>query len=208
MDLSTPLFFLLTTLFLVQHSHVCEANWFTDLMARFGNSDNTQAHRDAHATVYGNGEDNYQQDALAPRQPARSGGKNTHSWTHELIAAAAGFEAMRVYERHQARQTGQPPNHSIVKGILAGLAAAAVDRLIETRGMDWLDAQRAKQAAASHAENMVDEYQRSHRGGNGRGNGRGNDRGQENRNRNNDNDGQDERALAYGTRPAGNNDEY
>ena len=66
---------------------------------------------------------------------------------------------MRTYERHQAKQKGQPPSHSVMKGILAGLAAAAVDRLIETKGLDWIDAQRAKSSATRQAESMVDQVE-------------------------------------------------
>jgi hypothetical protein len=125
-------------------------------MQRFSGSGNKA--KEAHVAVYG--EDGRNAERPSGPQQARPKEKNKGSWTHEMIAAAAGFEAMRTYERHQAKQTGQPPNHSIVKGILAGLAAAAVDRLIETKGLDWIDAQRAKTGAARAAENMVEQVER------------------------------------------------
>jgi len=164
MDFKICFLFVAISLCLVQQSQVCEANWFTDLMRRVTGSGSNQA-KEAHAEVYGNDNGN------GNSQPAPSSGKNTGSWTHEVLAAAAGFEAMRVYERQQAKQKGQPPNHSIVKGILAGLAAAAVDRLIETKGLDYLDAQRARVAAQRTATDMVDRHAAESAGNNrGRGN--------------------------------------
>ncbi|KND01293.1 uncharacterized protein SPPG_03103 [Spizellomyces punctatus DAOM BR117] len=72
------------------------------------------------------------------------------SWSHEIIAGAAGYEAMKSYERHCAAN-GQPQSHSQMKEILAGLAAAEVDKLFETKGLDWLDRDRAKQQAIAQA---------------------------------------------------------
>lgn len=130
----------LIALLVLQQSGISHANWFTNL---FTSSKSKEA-KEAHAEVYG-GEN-------AGQPP-----KNKGSWTHELIAAAAGFEAMRAYERHQAKQQGAPVNHSIMKGVLAGLAAAAVDHLIETKGLDFIDAQRAKSKASNTAEHVAAE---------------------------------------------------
>jgi hypothetical protein len=52
---------------------------------------------------------------------------------HAAIAGAAGFEAMKAYENH-LRATGQEPSHSLMKELLAGFAAAEVDKLAETKG--------------------------------------------------------------------------
>jgi hypothetical protein len=54
-------------------------------------------------------------------------------FSHELIAGAAGFEAMKAYEDH-LRNLGQPVSHSTMKELLAGFAAAEVDKLFETKG--------------------------------------------------------------------------
>ncbi|TPX63617.1 hypothetical protein SpCBS45565_g06485 [Spizellomyces sp. 'palustris'] len=78
------------------------------------------------------------------------------SWSHEVIAGAAGYEAMKSYERHCAAN-GQPQSHSQMKEILAGLAAAEVDKLFETKGLDWLDRDRAKQQAIAQAHTLADE---------------------------------------------------
>lgn len=37
--------------------------------------------------------------------------QHKNKWTHEVIAGAAGFEAMKAYENH-VRSTGQKPSHS------------------------------------------------------------------------------------------------
>lgn len=122
---------------------IADANWFTDL---FGG----KKAEEAHAKVYN-------EDPQVSQPASGNAGKRKASWTHELIAAAAGYEAMRAYERHKAKQSGQAVNHSIVKGVLAGLAAAAVDRLIETKGLDYIDAQRAKSKATQAAETIAAE---------------------------------------------------
>jgi hypothetical protein len=54
--------------------------------------------------------------------------------SHELIAGAAGFEAMKAYENHVKKQ-GKPVGHEKMKEFLAAFVAAEIDRLIETKGM-------------------------------------------------------------------------
>jgi hypothetical protein len=57
-----------------------------------------------------------------------------------VIAAAAGFVAMKMYEDH-LRKTGEEPDHALMKELLAAFAAAEIDRLVETKGtvfIPWL----------------------------------------------------------------------
>ncbi|KAL9545193.1 hypothetical protein PS6_008365 [Mucor atramentarius] len=61
-------------------------------------------------------------------------------WTHELLGGAAAF--------------GTPVDHAMAKNLLAGLAGAAVDRLVETKGLDWFDKQKAKKHAEEEAEKL------------------------------------------------------
>ncbi|CAF1492830.1 unnamed protein product, partial [Didymodactylos carnosus] len=77
-------------------------------------------HEEAHKAVYG-------------------GGQHHSTWTHELIGGAAAFEAMRLWEE-------QHPNdsHQLSKELLAGLAGAEVDKLFESKGLDFLDREEAK----------------------------------------------------------------
>ncbi|CAE6458780.1 unnamed protein product [Rhizoctonia solani] len=76
------------------------------------------------------------------------------SWTHELIAGAAAFEAAKAYENHVAAN-GQPDSHSTAKEFLAGITGAFIDREVETRGLDFIDRERAKRHAQKQAEEAL-----------------------------------------------------
>ncbi|KAF8924835.1 hypothetical protein EDD21DRAFT_311647 [Dissophora ornata] len=79
------------------------------------------------------------------------GGKTHQSnWTHELIAGAAAFEAMKSVEKSGDK-------HKLTKEIFAGLAGAEADKLFETKGLDALDRERAKRQARENAERIYDE---------------------------------------------------
>ncbi|KAF9388346.1 hypothetical protein CPB97_001201 [Podila verticillata] len=81
-------------------------------------------------------------------------GEKTHqgSWTHELIAGAAAFEAMKKHE------DSNPENkHKLTKEIFAALAGAEADKLFETKGLDFIDREKAKHAAKKNAERIYDE---------------------------------------------------
>ncbi|GAA6019259.1 hypothetical protein JCM10207_005056 [Rhodosporidiobolus poonsookiae] len=78
------------------------------------------------------------------------------SWSHELIAGAAAFEAQKAYLEHKEKN-GTPQNHEMAKELLAGFAAAAADRLIETKGLDFIDREKAKHEAKKLAEDAPRE---------------------------------------------------
>lgn len=86
------------------------------------------------------------------------GPTNEHksSLTHELIAGAAGFEAMKSYEKY-LRELGEKPSYSLMKEILAGLAVAEVDKLIKTKGLDEIDAVKARRMATQVAHKIAEE---------------------------------------------------
>ncbi|KKK15241.1 hypothetical protein P175DRAFT_0512720 [Aspergillus ochraceoroseus IBT 24754] len=73
-------------------------------------------------------------------------------FSHELIAGAASYEAMKAYENHVAKN-GQPPSHEKAKELLAGFAGAFIDREFETKGLDFIDREKAKR----HAEQQLHE---------------------------------------------------
>ncbi|KAJ5871321.1 uncharacterized protein N7529_003674 [Penicillium soppii] len=75
---------------------------------------------------------------------------------HELIAGAASFEAAKAYEDHVA-QNGQPPSHAKAKELLAGFAGAFIDREVETRGLDFVDAERAKHEAKERSHRAYED---------------------------------------------------
>ncbi|KAG0372797.1 MAG: hypothetical protein J3R72DRAFT_396539 [Linnemannia gamsii] len=91
------------------------------------------SHEDAHNQIYG--------------------GQTHHSqWSHELIAGAAAFEAMKSVER------GRPEDkHKLTKEVFAALAGAEADKLFETRGLDALDRERANLQARQEAEKLYDQ---------------------------------------------------
>ncbi|KAH7337047.1 putative phosphoglycerate mutase family protein [Rhizoctonia solani] len=78
------------------------------------------------------------------------------SWTHELIAGAAAFEAAKAYENHVA-ENGQPDNHATAKELLAGFTGAFVDHEVETRGLDYIDRERAQRHAQQQAEEALSQ---------------------------------------------------
>ncbi|KAL2831427.1 hypothetical protein BDW59DRAFT_140161 [Aspergillus cavernicola] len=73
-------------------------------------------------------------------------------FSHELIAGAASFEAMKAYENHVS-QNGPPPTHQRAKELLAGFAGAFIDREVETKGLDFVDREKAKR----HAHEQLSE---------------------------------------------------
>ncbi|CAO1621016.1 unnamed protein product [Sympodiomycopsis kandeliae] len=85
-------------------------------------------------------------------------GGQTHEskFSHELVAGAASFAAMRAYEQKEERE-GKPANHAIAKEILAGIAGAEVDKLFETKGLDFLDREKAKHHAQQEARRVYEE---------------------------------------------------
>ncbi|CAF1307471.1 unnamed protein product [Didymodactylos carnosus] len=91
------------------------------------------SHEEAHGSVFG-------------------GGQHESTWSHELIGGAAGFEAMRLWEQQHPGDS-----HQLSKEVLAGLAAAEVDKLFESRGLDFLDRETAKFHARQQAEAIYDQ---------------------------------------------------
>jgi len=74
--------------------------------------------------------------------------------SHELIAAAASYEAAKAYENHVA-DNGAPPSHEKAKEILAGFTGAFVDRIVETKGLDYVDKEIAKHQANQDVYSQV-----------------------------------------------------
>ncbi|EPS31844.1 hypothetical protein PDE_06802 [Penicillium oxalicum 114-2] len=92
---------------------------------------------------HANSWERYQEEGVQPEHEA--------SFVHELIAGAASFEAAKAYEDHVARN-GPPPNHQMAKELMAGFAGAFIDREVETKGLDFVDRERAKRQAQNHIE--------------------------------------------------------
>ncbi|KAI9682551.1 MAG: hypothetical protein M1829_000344 [Trizodia sp. TS-e1964] len=76
--------------------------------------------------------------------------------SHELVAGAAAFEGFRLFEQHQESE-GKPVSHAFAKEMLAGFAAAEVDKLAETKGLDAYDRREAHKKARENTDNMYDQ---------------------------------------------------
>jgi hypothetical protein len=85
------------------------------------------------------------------------GGERHHSeWSHELVAGAAGFEAMRMYEHHRERE-GITEHHALGKELLAGFALAEVDKHFENRGLNHMDRDMARRQAREQSDFLYDQ---------------------------------------------------
>jgi len=78
------------------------------------------------------------------------------SLTHEALAAAASFAAARAYEKHCETQ-GKPANHAAAVELIAGLTGGFIDRMVETKGLDFIDKEKAKHDAKKRAETGLAE---------------------------------------------------
>jgi len=63
---------------------------------------------------------------------------------------------MKAYEDH-VRSTGEQVSHPLMKEMLAGFAAAEVDKLFETKGLDYIDREKAKRQAIQQAHHIAEE---------------------------------------------------
>ncbi|KAJ5928691.1 hypothetical protein N7466_007647 [Penicillium verhagenii] len=102
--------------------------------------------------------DNDSEQADAANQWDNTDEHHEASFSHELLAGAASFAAARAYENHVA-QNGAPPNHAMAKELMAGFAGAFIDREVETKGLDFVDRERAKRHANQQIEEVnVEEF--------------------------------------------------
>ncbi|EIW72861.1 hypothetical protein TREMEDRAFT_24079, partial [Tremella mesenterica DSM 1558] len=62
--------------------------------------------------------------------------KKAH-FTHEVVGAAAAFEALKAYRHHQSENGGGRPTHARGKEMVAGLSAGYVVKLIEEKGLPF-----------------------------------------------------------------------
>src|ERR1700722_847072 len=87
------------------------------------------------------------------------GGSPHHEVTHELLAGAAGFEAMRMYEHHRERE-GITEHHELGKELLAGVAVAEVEKHFEKGHYGHLDREQARGQARQQANSLWDQHGR------------------------------------------------
>ncbi|KAJ3815502.1 hypothetical protein F5051DRAFT_369366 [Lentinula edodes] len=71
--------------------------------------------------------------------------------SHELLAAAASYEAAKAYEKHVA-DNGEPDSHATRNELLATFAGGFIDRIVETKGLDFIDKEKAQYHAKKQLE--------------------------------------------------------
>ncbi|KAJ9113054.1 hypothetical protein QFC22_006150 [Naganishia vaughanmartiniae] len=76
------------------------------------------------------------------------------SVSHELVGGAAAFLAMRAYEKKQDEE-GKPQSWETAKELMAAIAGAEADKLIETKGLNEVDALRARHNAQENAKHAL-----------------------------------------------------
>ncbi|KAJ7777950.1 hypothetical protein DFH07DRAFT_570220 [Mycena maculata] len=84
-----------------------------------------------------------------------STGTHKGKLSHELIAAAASYEAAKAYEAHCEKQ-GKKPDHAEAKKIIAAVAGGFIDKLFETKGRDAIDNYEEKQAVKDKAQQKTE----------------------------------------------------
>ncbi|KAK7203394.1 hypothetical protein BZA70DRAFT_291425 [Myxozyma melibiosi] len=78
-------------------------------------------------------------------------------FSHEAIAGVASFAAFKAFEDKQ-RKEGKPVSHAFAKELLAGIAGAEVDKLVETKGLNFVDREKAKNTSRNQLNQMYDSY--------------------------------------------------
>ncbi|MFF8610724.1 DUF3759 domain-containing protein [Streptomyces sp. NPDC015346] len=67
--------------------------------------------------------------------------------SHELLARAAVYDAAKAYERGQSKDDPAQANQ-----LLEAYSAAFIDRIVETKGLDFVDREGAKHEARELVE--------------------------------------------------------
>jgi len=75
--------------------------------------------------------------------------------SHELIAGAASYEAMKAYEKK--RKAEGDHDHSTAREMIAAIAGAEADKMIETKGLNWVDREQARRGAQQQAVQAYNE---------------------------------------------------
>ncbi|KAF8682080.1 hypothetical protein AX14_004412 [Amanita brunnescens Koide BX004] len=111
-----------------------------------GHHHNHRHHRD-----FAYNEDHYRAYEHFDRAPHKA------KLSHELVAGAVSYYAAKKYNEHCA-QNGHPVNHQQAKQIFAGFAGAFLDRMIETKGLDYLDRRKALEYVSNHGDGHFGSY--------------------------------------------------
>lgn len=88
-------------------------------------------------------------------------GNHEAKFSHEAVAGAASFAAVKLFEDRQRRE-GKPVSHAFAKEALAAIAGGEVDKLFETKGLDYLDRERLRDQAINNAQRGYDDHYGQH----------------------------------------------
>ncbi|KAF8120621.1 hypothetical protein EV363DRAFT_1368651 [Boletus edulis] len=77
--------------------------------------------------------------------------------SHELLAAAASYEAAKLWEEHQKKH-GKEVSHEKAKKFLAAATGTFITHLVETKGVDAYEAHKAKKHAAEQGGYTEADY--------------------------------------------------
>ncbi|KAH8081218.1 hypothetical protein HD553DRAFT_336615 [Filobasidium floriforme] len=160
--------------------------------------------------MWGDHDDTDEQNAL------RKVEDNDGSLSHDALVGGAVAVAMKEWQEKKERD-GEPQDYETGKTVFAGLAAAALTHLVETKGMDQIDSLKAKHDAAEQAKKALAQsgiygqqsYQTReyNRDGDDNDNDRSGSRGYGGTNNNNDdsygNNERSNRAEVYGNNESG-----
>jgi hypothetical protein len=95
-------------------------------------------------------------DARDAYDQVYGGGRPHHEITHELMAGAAAFEAMRMFEHHRERE-GIPEHHELAKELLAGFVGAELDKHFENNRYGHLNRHEARRLSQERAEYLYQQ---------------------------------------------------
>ncbi|EEQ38573.1 putative 3-hydroxy-3-methylglutaryl-coenzyme A reductase [Clavispora lusitaniae] len=85
------------------------------------------------------------------------GEEHEGKFSHELVAGAASFGAVKLFEDRQRRE-GKPVSHAFAKELIAGFVGGEVDKMFETKGLDYMDKEKAKRQAEQMAFDGYDQH--------------------------------------------------
>ncbi|KAJ3568512.1 hypothetical protein NP233_g5657 [Leucocoprinus birnbaumii] len=85
---------------------------------------------------------------------AITGDEHKGHFSHDAIAAAAAYEAMKKYNEH-CEKNGKPASHDKAKEIIAAAASGFLTHLVETKGLNYIDRKKAEKQAQEEAAQFL-----------------------------------------------------
>ncbi|KZV99179.1 hypothetical protein EXIGLDRAFT_260100 [Exidia glandulosa HHB12029] len=80
--------------------------------------------------------------------------EHKETWTHQVIALAAGFSSIYALEAH-LRATGHEPGLDSTLDLLENIASSEVDKIISHKEVFWVDGPKARRNAVRQAHHIA-----------------------------------------------------